>query len=214
MPTAQIISAGLELVVNKVLLLDECSETRLKALAGKSCELLPIELGFALKFLFTESQVLISAPESFDSSEKLNSNECRIKLSLFAIPELQDTDNITKLIKADKLDFEGNLSIAQEFGELFKSLNIDLEEELSKYLGDAAAHTVVQNAKQFHQAMLNKAKLGIDTLTDAMLDEKPVAVRAIMIENFNQEVDEIKRDTERLEARIKRLESVSVRGKH
>ena len=56
MPTAQIISAGLELVVNKVLLLDECSETRLKALAGKSCELLPIELGFALKFLFTESK--------------------------------------------------------------------------------------------------------------------------------------------------------------
>jgi ubiquinone biosynthesis protein UbiJ len=212
MPAPQLISAGLELAINKVLSLDESSQVRLQTLAGKSCEVLPIELGFALKFVFTDSTVLVSSPEQEVKTGKLSSDECRIKLSLFAIPELQDTDNITALIKADKLDFEGNLSIAQGFGELFKSLNIDLEEELSKFLGDALAHTTVHNVKQLHQSLLEKAKLSLNTLTDAMLDEKPVAVRAIMIENFNQEVNELKRDTDHLEARIKRLEAQSMRS--
>lgn len=217
MPAAQLLSAGLELAANKALFLDKNGATKLASLAGKSCEILPIELGFPLKFIFTETQILVSAPELVETNlvetnktrQKLSIDECRIKLSLFAVPELKDTDNITKLIKADKLDFEGNLSIAQGFAELFKSLDIDLEEELSKYLGDAVAHSLIHSTKQFHQSMLKKAALGLHTLTDAMLDEKPVAVRAIIVENFNQEVDELKVRSEHLEAKIKALEEMT-----
>ena len=215
MPAAQLVSAGIELAVNKVLDLDEDSQARLMALSGKTCQVLPIELGFMLQFTFTDSQVLVTSPESDEndptSTKKTFSNdECFIKLSVFAIPELQDMSNFTRLIREDKLDFEGNLTIAQHFADLFKQLDIDLEEELSKYLGDVAAHTLFEKGKQLHKTFMHQSKLTIDTLSDALLDEKRVAVRGIMVENFIGEVGDLAKAGDRLEARIKRLEKLKL----
>lgn len=220
LPISQLICAALETAINKILSLDDDSKSRLQALDGKSCEVYAIELGFPLLFQFSQQSIVITAPQVESATQakkmpqarqkdKLSDNECKIKLSVFAIPQLQDMSNLTRLIREEKLDFEGNLNIAQQFGDLFKQLDFDLEEELSKYVGDIAAHTVFSKAKQLHQHAKTKGKLSLDAISDALLDEKPVAVRGIMVENFIQEVDELRSAADRLDARISRLERLT-----
>jgi len=213
MVSAQIISAGLEVAINQVLALDEDSQHRLSRLSGKRCEVLPIELDIPLLFIFTKDKVLVTSPLPETSAEVVslekkidNDLECRIKLSVFAISELQNMSNLTRLIREEKLDFEGNLNIAQQFADLFKQLDIDLEEILSKYVGDAVAHTFMKNSKHLGTHAKQQTKLAKDALSDFLLDEKPIAVRAIMIENYNMQINDLRSATDRLDARVTRLE--------
>jgi ubiquinone biosynthesis protein UbiJ len=214
MHQAQILTAAVEFAINKVLSFDEDSHLLLKPLIGKQCEIKLHELPFPLVFNFHEKGVELtsivednkSQTES-KSKQAKNQNQCTISLSVFIINELKDTSNITQLIRDNKLDFDGNLQIAQNMSALFDGLNIDIEELLSKHIGDVAAHTTMQSAESFGHFVKRNHKLAMQALSDALLDEKRIGVRPIMVENFIQEVSEVRDAAARLEARLAILES-------
>jgi ubiquinone biosynthesis protein UbiJ len=135
-----------------------------------------------------------------------NKNQCAIRLSVFIINELKDTSNITRLIREHKLDFDGNLQIAQNMSALFNGLNIDIEEILSKHVGDIAAHNAVNSADTLGQFIKRNHKTAMQGLSRLILDDKPIGVRPIMVENYIQEVSEVKDAAARLEARLRILE--------
>ncbi|WP_412971707.1 SCP2 domain-containing protein [Glaciecola sp. MF2-115] len=221
MHQAQILTAAVEFAINKVLSFDEDSHLLLKPLIGKQCEIKLHELPFPLVFNFHEKGVELSSIVEADSAhaettgkqagskskQSKNQNQCSISLSVFIINELKDTSNITQLIRDNKLDFDGNLQIAQNMSALFDGLHIDIEELLSKHIGDVAAHTAVQKAESFGQLVKRNHKLAMQALSDVLLDEKPIGVRPIMVENFIQEVSEVRDAAARLEARLAILES-------
>lgn len=223
---AQVMTAAVEFAINKILSFDQDSHVLLRPLVGKQCEIKLHELPFPLVFNFHARRVEVSSlssslssssssPLSSDTNEQVaaqkkhqkSHNYCAISLSIFIISELKDTSNITRLIRENKLDFDGDLQIARNMSELFVGLNIDIEEILSKHLGDIAAHNAMQNAESFGQFIKSKHTLAMQALSDVLLDEKPIGVRPIMLENYIQEVSEVRDTAARLEARLAILEN-------
>lgn len=213
---AQVLTSAIEFTINKILSFDEDSDVLLQPLIGKQCEIKLHELAFPLVFNFHSKGVEVSSivnevnehgmPKNPQASNQ-NKHHCIIRLSVFILNELKDTSNITRLIREDKLDFDGNLQIAQNMSALFNGLNIDIEEILSKHLGDIGAHNAVQSADSFGQFIKRNHKTAMQALSRVILDEKPIGVRPIMVENYIQEVSEVRDAAARLEARLAILEN-------
>jgi ubiquinone biosynthesis protein UbiJ len=212
---AQLVTSAIEFAINKVLSFDEGSDVLLQPLIGKQCEIKLHELAFPLVFNFHVKGVEVTsivndgnentiAQASQASSQ--NKNRCAIRLSVFIINELKDTSNITRLIREHKLDFDGNLQIAQNMSALFNGLHIDIEEILSKHVGDIAAHNAMQSADSISQFIKRNHKTAMQALSRVILDDKPIGVRPIMVENYIQEVSEVRDAAARLEARLAILE--------
>ncbi|MBF7073927.1 SCP2 sterol-binding domain-containing protein [Glaciecola sp. MH2013] len=211
---AQLLSAAIEVALAKLLSFDDDSSKLLAPLVSKQCIIQLHELPFPLVFSFSENAVAVSSAEQHSEhkvSPKLTHDQCSIDLSLFIINEIKDTSNITRLIRDGKLDFDGNLQIAQNMSALFNGINIDIEEVLSQYVGDIAAHTTMQQVHKFKRFAKHNHQLAMGALSDALLDEKRIAVRPIMVENYIQEVNELRDSTDRMEARVALLEKASSR---
>jgi len=100
---------------------------------------------------------------------------------------------------------EGDLSVGHKFQKLFEQLDIDLEEQLSHVTGDVIAHKVghfFRSANQWHQENLKTVQLNIrEFLQDETQDLPP----APEVNRLTQQVDQLKEDFDRVEARINRL---------
>ena len=100
---------------------------------------------------------------------------------------------------------EGDLSVGHKFQQLFEQLDIDLEEQLSHVTGDVIAHKIghfFRSAKLWHQENFNSLQLNIkEFLQDETQDLPP----APEVNILTQQIDQLKEDFDRLEARIIRL---------
>jgi ubiquinone biosynthesis protein UbiJ len=227
------LSASLELAINQALLWSSNADDLLASLATKRCVIYVQELEQALLFTFlekhkqpsnerslasqTSDKMLVKRAEyvqvSIDQEgiyhelpDELDDNTCWVSVSLFALDKLKQNNQLTKLIKSGQLDFAGDLSILQGVSRLFDKLDIDFEEVLSGYVGDAPAYQLNTRLKQFKAHAQSQFEQFTQTLSDAALDEKPIAVRKIMLLNFVDEVGELRTNVDRLEARLSILE--------
>lgn len=233
MALSQMLSASLELAINQALRWSSNADGLVTSLANKRCVIYLQELEQALIFTFLEKHGHASSGHSFslqansntfakngeyvqvsidqdgiyhDLPDELDDNTCWVSVSLFALDRLKQNNQLTKLIKSGQLDFAGDLSILQGVSRLFDKLDIDFEEVLSGYVGDAPAYQLNTSLKQFKAHAQSQFEQFTQILSDAALDEKPIAVRKIMLVNFIDEVSELRTDVDRLEARLSILE--------
>lgn len=208
MPTAQVLHALAETVVNPLLKLDPNSHERLEPLRGKRLIVWLDEVQWPIELVFEGDISIHEAQVSWTEAVELNaSNECLIKTALSTMPELRDTRKITQLIREEKLDLSGDMHIAQHASALFQELDIDWEEVLSEHLGDLAAHQLVKSAKSFDQFARKQLRQFAQTLGTALIDEKQLAAHRLEVINFGDQVTELRDDVERLAARITQLEN-------
>jgi ubiquinone biosynthesis protein UbiJ len=90
-------------------------------------------------------------------------------------------------LRGGSVHIEGDAEVAQTFSELLKAAQPDLEEELSRVVGDVAAHQIGNVAEY-----LQEEGRDVPNRTEA--------------EEFLQGVDKVRDDVERLEARLSLLE--------
>lgn len=199
----------LEVAINQALSASLNGEALIKPLLGKRCILFLQELETTLAFQFSRGRIDVLSLDKIEDGylQDMPEDESYISVSLFALPELKQTSQLTKLIKQGKLDFYGDLAIVQKFSQVFASIEFDLEENLSKYIGDAPAYTLLSQTKKLRENAHKQLSLIAQTISDAALEEKPIAVRPIMLANFVDEVRQLKMDTERLEAKLNRFVS-------
>ena len=197
MPVAQLFTAGLEAVMNKVLAFDEQSQQRLKPLNGKQLRVELNELPWPLTFVFSQRiDVLAEADSQAD---------CMMRMSMQTLPQLQDSSQLTQLIQDRKLELIGDIHVAQSFSVLLKELDIDWEQQLANYTGDVVAHQSVQWVKQARSSFVSHLDSVLNTLSEGALQEKRLAVPAPEVEQFNQQVNVLRGDVARLEARLNQL---------
>lgn len=108
-------------------------------------------------------------------------------------------------LRSGKVRIEGDAEIAQGFRELLEQTRPDLEEELSQIVGDVAARRVANLAREV-LAFGRRATDSLATSAAEYLQEEGRDVPArIEVEEFLRDVDQLRDDVERLEARITRL---------
>jgi ubiquinone biosynthesis accessory factor UbiJ len=108
-------------------------------------------------------------------------------------------------IRGGAIHIQGDAEVAQAFSELLKQAQPDLEEELSRVIGDVAAHQVGNVAR----AALGFGRRAIDTFTQNVAEylqeegrDLPSRTEA---DEFIADIDKLRDDVARLEARIAML---------
>lgn len=136
--------------------------------------------------------------QTIDESKK---TDCIINLTI--------NDFINQLVnnKNKKIIVEGNLELANEVSQILKKIKWDIEEDLSKYIGDIPAIHTTKLIKK----ILKTNKNNINNLTSSLIDyweeENPLLVKKRNVSYFNSEVDKIVEDTKILEAKIKTIKN-------
>jgi ubiquinone biosynthesis protein UbiJ len=209
MPFAQLVASGIELAMNQLLELDDDSQQRLKKLSGKSLQVTIKELPWKLLFTFSEQidvrSVMISENE-FDSSPE--AVDCLIELNLETLPKIKDSSQLTQLIQQKQLNLTGDIYVAQTFSALLKDLDVDWEEQLSRYTGDVVAHQTFTSMRALFDTAKSQIERGAIELGEHLTQSDSIAVKPIEMVEFSRNVTDLRSATERLSARIASLEQM------
>ena len=112
------------------------------------------------------------------------------------------TGDAAKSIRAGGMDVRGDAEVAEGFRRLLDAARPDLEEELSRFTGDAAAHHVARFAREAaafgRRAGDSFARSAAEYLTE---ESRDLPVR-LEVEEFLEDVDRLREAVDRLEARI------------
>ena len=104
-----------------------------------------------------------------------------------------------------EVEVSGNARLASEVMALVRYLRWDPEEDLSKVIGDAAAHRVAQTARAFAAWHLDAARRIAEAMADYFAEEKRVLVRQQEFRAWKMEVTDLRDAVERLAKRVERL---------
>ena len=104
-----------------------------------------------------------------------------------------------------ELKISGEMSLAHQFGAVLAGLDIDWEEQFSRLFGDQIAYQGAKRVKQLKQYASQSRKTLDANIEEYLTEESHLLPTAYEVSEFCREVDTIRNDTERLEARINLL---------
>jgi ubiquinone biosynthesis protein UbiJ len=197
MPFEPLVTAVIETSLNTLIKDDPNLGRRLARLKGQVIQVHLKELNKTLTFVFSQQIDVLANYEG--------KPDCYLSLHLSVLPELREQANITKLIKQDKLVLEGDIQLAQKFSQLMTDCKPDIEEWLSRVTGDVVAHTVVQGAKNVGSLLTSQFNKHQNHLAQVLTEEWRIAPAPLEIAYFCDQVDEVKSQAARIEAKLAAL---------
>jgi len=109
-------------------------------------------------------------------------------------------------LRGGSVHIEGDAEVAQTFSELLKAAQPDLEEELSRVVGDVAAHQIGNAARSAFGFARRAKDTFMQNVAEYLQEEGRDVPNRTEAEEFLQGVDKVRDDVERLEARLSLLE--------
>ena len=199
MSVPALVLAGLEITLNRYLSLDPETLSRLAGMTGK---LIAVELrGMGITLYMAPHSGGIQLLREYDGSADAVISGTPVALARVGIGEERG------LLFAGEVEIRGDVTLGQRFESVLRELDIDWEEQLSRLVGDAAAHQIgnlVRDALQWGAKSMDT--LGSD-LTEYLQEESRQLPQRDEVNKFLAAVDVLRNDVERLEARVKRLQA-------
>ncbi len=200
MSTRDLAFATLEQVINRLLDLDPFARQRLARHHGRT---IGIHLrGPEINLYFTPDQnghlLLQSRIEGLPDAVLSGSPLDLLRSS--------DRQQGARQLFNGNVNISGDSALAHDFGSTLADLDIDWEEQLSRFTGDIIAHQIgnsIRSLAHYGEDSLNRLE---QDLGEYLTEESKLLPHPFEVEEFIQEVDLIRDDTERLEARIKHLQ--------
>ena len=190
-------SAVLEGAGNSLLRLDPETLARLGELQGRVVQLVFLDLGVSLYLLPTEAGLLLRDHHEGVADVTLSGNlPAFARLGLAAQPGL---------FFSGTLAIEGDMELGQRFQRVLEGVSIDWEEQLSRVLGDVAAHGIgnlVRGTLAWQRRTLSTFG---QNLTEYLQEERRDLPPRHRIDDYLREVDELRADCDRLARRVARL---------
>ena len=104
------------------------------------------------------------------------------------------------------IDITGSADLAQVVQQLFRELEWDFEEDLSRLFGDVLAHRMAGAGRDLF-AWQREAGLRLaQNFSEYWTEEQPLIARRDDLTRFSGDVDRLRDDLERMEKRLDRLE--------
>lgn len=111
------------------------------------------------------------------------------------------------LFRGGGVHMAGDAHIAQQFQKLLKLARPEPEEELSRLVGDVAAHGIGDLARGFGRWSRNAKKSLSQNVTEYLQEESEVLPRRYDVERFRTRVEVLRDDVARFEARLRQFEA-------
>lgn len=179
--------------LNRILLRETWASKRLQLHAGKTVRfsILPF---LDINLTVQDNGELLSAM----SNVTIDTN---ITIILGLLPRMLAHDEEA----CGKIKISGDIAFAEELLFISKNLHWDVEQDLSRIMGDILAHRVVktgEDLKKWH----NKAILNLsEALTEYWTEEQPLLAKSALIHEFISEVGKLREDVEQLEKRVEKI---------
>ena len=110
-------------------------------------------------------------------------------------------------LRAGAVHIEGDAEVAQAFSELLKQARPDLEEELSRIVGDVAAHQVGNLARSVMDFGQRARSTFAQNIAEYLQEEGRDVPTRVEADEFIADVDRLRDDVDRLEARMRLVET-------
>lgn len=179
--------------LNHLLRAEAWARDKLKPYAGQHVEFRAPPLP-ALRLEILESGLLANA--SRDAVPNLV-----VTIGVGALPALlRGEDALMR-----EIDIVGNADLASAVQYLFRHLRWDVEEDLSRVIGDALAHRAVREGKRFAAWNREAADRLAQNLAEFWTEEQPLLARPADVREFMAGVDQLRDDLARLEKRVAAL---------
>lgn len=128
--------------------------------------------------------------------------DVRLNMKLADLPLIaQDSTRAVSYVK-----IEGDADFAQAISQLSQDLRWEVEDDLSRVVGDIAARRVVSGGRQIAHFVGQTHQNIQENLADYFLEENPMLVRPRAVSAFSDQVNKTRDDVERLMKRLERLE--------
>lgn len=191
---ARLLATALETTINGALRLDPVTRERLSALYGRVIAVAPSGLGLTFYLQPGPGGVRVLTDYAHAPDLVLRGDP----LGLLALARGRRPTSTA-------VEFDGDAQLGRDMQELLASLDIDWEEALARIIGDLPAHQAGNLAR-------SGRRWGERSVTSLLLDvseylkyERRLLPPAHAVRNFSDEVDRLRDDTARLEARVQRL---------
>jgi ubiquinone biosynthesis protein UbiJ len=113
-----------------------------------------------------------------------------------------------EVIRRGDVTIRGDAEIAQKFRELAMLLKPDVEEELSKLIGDTPAHQALRFVRSMAGAGRRAATTQVRNVAEYLAHESRDLVPRAEAEDFYRGVERLREDLDRLDARAEGLQRV------
>ena len=170
-------------------------------LEGKTVAIRVRDSALAMYFVFDQDVVTLTT--EFDADP-----DVAITGSLVTLARMAGGAG-AKAIRDGDIDLTGDAATAQRFQDLLDHAKPDVEEELSRVIGDVAAHQLAEFARGVGNWARDARSTMGDNIREYLQEERRDLPTRYEVEQFSQRVGELRDDVERIAARLKRLESMS-----
>jgi ubiquinone biosynthesis protein UbiJ len=177
--------------VNHVLRSAPLAMERLRKHAGRTAafHVGPVTLAFTIQTTGEVTHAVDGATRDLD-----------VRISPFLLPRLAAREEAAYR----EIDMQGDMELAQEISFLARNLTWDVEEDLSKAIGDIAAHRAVEGAKAFFAWGRDAANRVSQGAAEYWTEESPLIASRVKVDGFVRDVAELRDALERLEKRIEK----------
>ena len=189
---------SLEIALNHALRFDMESHKKLQHFANRSIRIDITNLNIAVIVRFTDDRILLEAAEEHVA-------DLMIKADSFALLKLvQQPDSLF----SNQIQIRGDVQFAKQLQDWQQHFDFDWEQQLARVTGDTLAYPLAQRLRRgFDWLNYNRSEFE-QSLAEYLREESQYLPDKSQTERFMQNVDLLRADTERLEARIKRLQNL------
>lgn len=199
-----ILTGALEAALNRYLSLDPDAGVFLEALSDKVIAVTVTPFNWTVYLCPTPDNIQVLEYHAVQPDTTLSG-------SLFALGLMSVSDNPMRNLFSGHVHIAGDTHTGRAFQQLFEKLDIDLEEQLSHVTGDVIAHQIgrlVRGGQRWGRDTLQNLQADI---AEFLHDESRDLPSTPELEIFYRQIDTLRHDYDRLQARLNRLDALSYR---
>lgn len=164
----------------------------LQPFAGKSVK---------LDFMLVDFSLVILENGDLAMAGETNIADATVKISPSTLMRLLAKDEAAKL----QISVEGDTHLASELAKVFTNMRWDYEDDLSRVVGDIPASKFGRLLRQTSHTIKDTGTNLGEMLFEYWQEEKPMIAKKRHVEQFNQDVDTLRADVDRLEKTLEKL---------
>jgi len=199
-PIPSTLASLIDVAINRYLGLDTTAKSAVSRLSGKSIEIRLSDAG--VFFFLCPEQDHMTVVNHYDGDADTTMTASILTLARLGLGIADD--GADSLFSGD-VEITGDASLGQQFHNLLKNVQIDWEEIISNYTGDIVAHQIGNSIRTLSRWGKNTvATLSLDT-TEYLQEESHQLPSTWEMQTFLSNIDAIRIDVDRAEAKTKRL---------
>ncbi len=187
-----------ETAINRYLALDPEMLDKMAEFSGKVIKLEIIGLNKTLYMLPDSRGIQVRTEHEGEADTTLRGTP----ISLF---KMGLATNAAKLLLKGEVEISGDTRLGHQFKNIFSQMDIDWSEPLANVVGDTVASQLQQSGKKLGGWGKDAVESVSRSVSEYLQEESRDLVSETELNNFNDEVDQLRNDVDRLQAKINAL---------